>query len=83
MSKKSRNYIDVDEAIELFEAYGFKAREFNFYQIRIKPEEFDGFYDWYHTTGSLVCTTRFGNKGLGHFLNPEDVCIKINKFVYA
>lgn len=80
MWKKKKKYvIDTDEAIRMFEGYGFKAVKFNYYQIRIWPEETNKFYDWYHTTGSFVVTGYRGCAKLGTFTDAEEIAEFINK----
>ena len=34
----------------------YNAKVFNYYQIRIRVKGRDDFWDWYHTSGSLVHT---------------------------
>lgn len=67
--KKNKNIINPAEAIELFNGFGYKAMVFNHYQIRITPEETDRFFDWYHTTGSLV-------------VNHDDTCSRVGGIMY-
>lgn len=76
---KQRNKIDIDKAVEIFEeAYGIKAKVFNFYQLRLRTEEINVFWDWYHTTGSLV-ENRNGScyKTEKKFSDTEDIAIYI------
>lgn len=83
MSKK-RNHINTQKALQIMrEAYGLKVKEFNFYQFRIWHEEFQGFFDWYHTTGSLVLNTDGRNKGLEQIVDAEDVAMFISKYVVS
>lgn len=81
MSRKSKNIIDVRSAILLFnDGYGLQTRSFNFYQFRISHEEIDGiFYDWYHTTGSLVKNENGACRSMGVIQDPEDCAIFIKK----
>lgn len=70
-----------------FESVGHEVREMNWYQFRISPEEYDGWFDWYHTTGALVMATRtFGrtyHKRVGTCRNSDAVIEEIYKRVYA
>lgn len=55
MSNKNKNIINVAEERKfLSNAYGLDTREINEYQLRITHEEFNGFFDWYHTTGTVI-----------------------------
>lgn len=83
MSKnKNPNRIDKDQAIEIFEAYGYKAIHLNFYQIRIWPEESNDMFDWYHTTGSLVVTKSGFASKIGVYKDTEEVAEIIKNKVY-
>lgn len=75
--------------MEIFAAYGYKFTMPQYYQYRlVKEDPYDrSFFDWYWTTGSLVRTSR-GNgtttsKSLGTIVDPEKVCLFINKNFYA
>ena len=82
MSKnKHPNKIDILEAVQLFHVYGFKPHTMNFYQIRLRDDSSHAFYDWYHTTGSLVKIDRGNQTKLGTILDPEDVAMFIRKNV--
>lgn len=77
MSRKHKNIINVPMALATFGSYEFDAEPFrnNGYQIRIKIPNFpDIFFDWYHTTGSLVVTRQDRPAaGIGNYSNAEDV----------
>lgn len=61
MAKRRRKFfVNVKESIELLKAFGFIVREMNFYQLRLKHQESQAMFDWYHTQGSVVIT-REGN----------------------
>lgn len=79
MSRKRKNRINEFEAFGLFKGFGFRTFRFNYYQIRIYPEETDKFYDWYHTTGSLVVTSDRGCAKIGTFKDAEELAEFINK----
>ncbi len=65
-------------------AYGLRTKVMNFYQIRIWQEEYPGFFDWYHTTGTVVATTNEGHhNNIGTAPTDEDACILINKHVHS
>jgi hypothetical protein len=83
MSKKRKNRINEGEALELLRrGYNLDARKYNFYQFRIRYVEIEDFYDWYHTTGSLVVTRKGFPKKLGEITDPEDVAIFIKEDIY-
>lgn len=75
-----KNKINVDEAMEVFEGYGFDAVIFNFYQIRIRHEEHKQFYDWYHTRGTLtMISSEKGTKKITQIYEAEEVAEFITK----
>lgn len=82
--KKAKNFISQDKALSLFnEVYGLKARIFNYYQIRIGHEETNDFWDWYHTTGTLVRNSyEKGPLSCGIKLSAEDVAMYIKEKIY-
>lgn len=77
-----KNFIDTDGAIELFEGFGFVANKFNYYQIRIKPEESQKMYDWYHTRGTLTVISNGKTARVGSFKEAEQVAEFIKKHQY-
>jgi len=81
MSKKVKNYINIEKSLMLFrDGYSFDTEEYNFYQFRIRHEEHKGiFYDWYHTTGTLVKNKYGQNQKMTVIKDPEDVCLFIEK----
>ena len=67
----------------LVQAYGFTMREMNYYQVRLTHEEARwAFFDYYHTTGSLVMTRDGFSKKLGVVDDLEDVLICCRDYVY-
>jgi len=72
------------EAIEILgEGYGFNVRQMNFYQFRVSSEEFNNiFFDWYHTTGSLVMNKDGYNSSLGKVKSAEALANVIHKNLY-
>lgn len=72
-NKKPKNIIDWEEAIELFKGFGFDAKRFNYYQIRIYPEETHKFYDWYHTRGTLTVISNGKTERIGSVKTAERV----------
>ena len=79
---KNPNIIDKAEAIEILSAYGYRAIHFNYYQIRIRPEESQDIFDWYHTTGSLVVTRQGFPHKIGVYKDIEEVAEIIKNEVY-
>lgn len=83
MSKKNKNKNIVDEkkAFQIFDAYGVMVTVMNTYQYRLNMEENESiFFDWYHTTGSLVRTDRDTGHmlSLGKKIDIEDIAILIS-----
>jgi len=56
MGKKKRKYwVDIPEARKfLFNAYGMKSKEKQFYELWIVPIGYQVIFHWYHTQGTLV-----------------------------
>lgn len=77
--KGKKNIINVLESVSLFRSFGFRVRAMNTYQFRISSEESKRFYDWYHTTGSLVVNYNGYNSRAGTFLNAEELAEYIQK----
>lgn len=63
--------------IQMFNAYGIIAKVINYYHIKLRREESDVVYDWYHTTGSLVRSHNKYFKSLGKYRNPEVIAVLI------
>lgn len=73
MSRRYRNCIDIKDSLELFTAYALQPRKLNSYTFRLKHEEHkDTFYDWFHTTGSIVRNREGYHKNIGVITTPED-----------
>jgi hypothetical protein len=81
MSKKKKNYIDLKNTLNLFTGgYSVNVKQLNYYTFRLHFEEIsDLFFDWYHTTGSLVKVDKGFNVGLGIITDPEDVAILVSE----
>lgn len=79
MSRKNKNIINLVDAKELLEGYGFSVEEFRIYQFRIRPEETNIFFDWYHTTGTLTKIKDGQTIGVGKFPRAEQVADFIRK----
>lgn len=81
--KKNKNIIDVQQSYFTFtEKYDLDARIFNFYQFRISAYEDDGFFDWFHTTGTLTHNKNGYCKAIPDkkFLTADEVAVFIIKF---
>lgn len=80
---KNPNIINVGKVRTfLKKAYGLDSQVVNFYHLKIRHEDYDGWFDWYHTTGSVVKTTKGSNGEFypGKFAtctDDEDLAIKI------
>lgn len=84
MARKKRKYwIDIPKARKfLYNAYGFKSKEQNWYELWIVHPEYKAVFHWYHTQGTLVMRfkDKFGeqeNINLGEFGDEEDVALRI------
>ena len=84
MSRKHKNIINVPEVKAfLLEAYGIKSHEVNEYHLQLRQDEYEGHFDWYHTTGTLVAHRNGGTYKLGKIINDEEVALRINKHIYG
>lgn len=88
MARKKKNIINVPDAQKfLFDAYGLRTKAINYYHLKVWHEEHDGWFDWYHTTGSIVKNSK-GTNGqyypskFGYALDDETLAIKINEAIY-
>lgn len=53
--RKNKNSINQEEAVKfLKEVYRFSVQVVNEYHIKVRSEEYTGWFDWYHTTGTVV-----------------------------
>ena len=71
--------IDLKDSIELLQSFGYKVREINYYCLRVISEEIPGFFDWYHTTGTVVRTLNGKHRNLGTAIHSEELTVLINK----
>jgi hypothetical protein len=84
MSKKKRNVIDAPKVTKfLLEAYGIRSKEVNEYHLKLYHDEYEGWFDWYHTTGTLVANRAGGTSKMGKIKNDEEVALIINKHIYG
>lgn len=67
----------------LTRAYGLQCTRVNEYHLRIKHEEYDGFFDWYHTTGTLLANRNGGSTNMGKWKDAEDVAKQIQKKIHT
>lgn len=87
--KRQKNIVDIPEARKfLLEVYGMKTQIINEYHLRGWVEGLDGFWDWYHTTGTLLLfkidkngIQRQIQLGKNQYPDEEDVAVKINQLI--
>lgn len=81
--RKRKFFIEEKKSVELLKSYGFFVEKKNFFTLRIRPEEFSGFIDWFHTQGT-VCINELGQyKGkLKPTGNAEYLAESINNLIY-
>ena len=84
MKLKQKNFLNKKEAIDLLEnGYGLKVYEMNGYQFRLKHEESNNLWDWYHTTGTVVMTVKGKPRRWGRsYKTAEDIAMEIKNYVY-
>ena len=83
MSKKKRNIINVPEVKDfLMKAYGIRAKPVNEYHLQLRQDEYEGHFDWYHTTGTLIANRDGGATNMGKIKSDEETAQRIIKHVY-
>ena len=86
--RKRRNCIEDGKAMQFLKnAYGLKTKRVNHYHIKVWHEEYEGWFDWYHTTGSVVKTGKGINgeyypSKFGYANDEETLAIRINQHIY-
>jgi hypothetical protein len=65
----------------LWSAYGLSTREITEFHMRITQDDYDGFFDWYHTTGTLIANRNGGLTKLGKIKDDEKVAQKITQHI--
>lgn len=65
----------------LEKAYGFRTKRVNFYHIKIWHEEFEGVFDWYHTTGTVIVHTEKYTSNIGSYGDEENLALRIINYV--
>lgn len=65
------------------EAYGITHKMVNTYHVKLFHEEYRGWFDWYHTTGTLIANRDGGATNLGKIKNDEEVAKIITKHIYG
>jgi hypothetical protein len=86
--KKKNDIGDINKVRQfLSDAYGLSTQIVNEYHMKVRHDDHDGWYDWYHTTGTVVATSRgidgeYHSKSFAHCLEEEDLAVKINQHIY-
>lgn len=67
----------------LLSAYEIKSKELNDYHLRLSHDDFDGYFDWYHTTGTLIACKKGqnANKNVTKTKDVEEIALAVMKFV--
>lgn len=78
---KAQN-LEVDKHF-LWSAYGISSRDINGYHVRLSHEEFEGFFDWYHTTGTLLACHQGAQKNIIKSKDAEEIAIAIQNHIYS
>lgn len=69
--------MDVD--FHVVEAgYGFEHKPVNEYHVKLRHEDYDGWFDWYHTTGTIIANRNGGTSNIGKTRNAEETAIIIS-----
>lgn len=79
-TKKRKYFVNIKEAREVLRGgYGIFSKVINDYHLKLKTEESDIMFDWYHTTGTLMLVCKDFQNNIGTFGDPEDVARIIHK----
>jgi len=88
--RKKKNIINQEEAVKfLKEVYGFKVQVVNDYHIKVRSDDYTGWFDWYHTTGTVVqfkmgVNCEFYAVSIGEkALTDEDLAILVNSRILS
>ena len=57
----------------LLDVYGLKVKRVNDYHVKLHHEEYEGWFDWYHTTGTVIANRDSGASNIGKTKNVEKV----------
>jgi hypothetical protein len=80
--RKRRYFVDVPSAIKfLGVAYGIKAKEVNYYHLKLRHPEFKGVFDWYHTQGTMVVQTELYASNIGEAGSDEEAALLIIRYI--
>lgn len=77
-----RQIINKKDAILELESMDLEVEELNSYQFRIRCPDTSVFWDWYHTTGSLVENDRGTNRRDGTYKDIVDLVRHISERIY-
>lgn len=73
-----------DESLHFLQsAYGITHKKVNDYHVKLYHDEYRGWFDWYHTTGTLIANRDGGANNIGKIKNDEEVAQIINKHIYG
>lgn len=87
MKKLTRDIMGMDEPIQkkklfLAEAYGMRSKQINEYHTRIYHDEYPWYFDWYHTTGTLMVCHNNGTTKLTKDKDTEHIAAVIIRYVH-
>jgi hypothetical protein len=83
MKKPRKFYINIPDAIEILKAYAFFPAEMNWYQIRLKHQESNATFDWYHTQGTVVVTKNGRSARWKTIGNAEKLAQELTNYIYS
>jgi hypothetical protein len=84
MSRR-KNISQVTEKTYKFlqDAYDISEKVINEYHTKLAHPDYDGWFDWYHTTGTIIANRNGGTSNLGKIKDDEELALKITKHIYG
>lgn len=63
-------------------AYGLKPQIVNSYHVKLRHEDYTGWFDWYHTTGTIVANPELGKTTkIGKTKDAEETALIISHHI--
>lgn len=74
--------MSIDESRHFLQvAYGIRSEPVNWYHLKLYHDEYEGWFDWYHTRGTLIANRNGGATNIGKYKGDEDCALAIRKHI--